>query len=79
VAWQSHTWIVDNMDKEPKDRGPKDFPESLYTNSGQSRKNGRSCCLQGRTIGKRAFAIQQGYFTLVEQKSVSGALTMRVS
>jgi hypothetical protein len=46
--WVSEAvWIVDNMDKEPTDWANKDFAGSLYTNSGQSQKNGRSRSLQG--------------------------------
>jgi hypothetical protein len=36
-----------NEDKEPDEHAPKMFPNSKYTNSGKSQKNGRSKHLQG--------------------------------
>jgi hypothetical protein len=41
------TWIADNKDTDPPERAAKDFPESRYTNSGTSRRNGRSKWLHG--------------------------------
>jgi hypothetical protein len=40
-------WHVANDNLAPDDRAPKQFPGSLYTNSGLSKNNGHSCCLQG--------------------------------
>jgi hypothetical protein len=40
-------WHVDNADMAPDDKAPKSFPGSRYTNSGLSKKNGRSRRLQG--------------------------------
>jgi hypothetical protein len=40
-------WHVNNANMATEDKAPKNFPGSLYTNSGLSKKNGRSCCLQG--------------------------------
>jgi hypothetical protein len=40
-------WIVENDEIPEEDRAPKDFPGSKYTNSGKSKKNGRSRRLQG--------------------------------
>jgi hypothetical protein len=59
------TWIVDNMDKEPQDHGPKNFRDSIYTNSGQSKKNGQSRCLQG--WAREGYLRFNMLYTLVEQ------------
>jgi hypothetical protein len=40
-------WNVDNADLALEDKAPKHYPGSLYTNSGMSKKNGRSRRLQG--------------------------------
>jgi hypothetical protein len=40
-------WLVNNQDKEPDMREPKELPESKYTNSGRSKSNGRSKRLSG--------------------------------
>jgi hypothetical protein len=45
-------WIVENDEIPEEDRAPKDFPGSKYTNSGKSKKNGRSCRLQGWAKGR---------------------------
>ena len=35
-------WLKDNNDVEKEERAPKQFRAALYTNSGHSKKNGRS-------------------------------------
>jgi hypothetical protein len=46
--WMSEaSWRVANEDKELADHAPKMFPNSKYTNSGKSQKNGQSKRLQG--------------------------------
>jgi hypothetical protein len=40
-------WLVHNKDRETTDQEPKTFPNSRFTNSGRSQKNGRSKRLQG--------------------------------
>jgi hypothetical protein len=46
--WMSEAlWCFVKEDKEPNERAPKMFPNSKYTNSGKSQKNGRSKRLQG--------------------------------
>jgi hypothetical protein len=40
-------WVVNNQDKAVDEREPKLLPESKYTNSGRSKKNGRSRRLSG--------------------------------
>jgi hypothetical protein len=59
------TWIVDNMDKELQDRAPKEFPGSLYTSSGHSKKNVTSRHLQGWT--REGYLHFNMLYTLVEQ------------
>jgi hypothetical protein len=46
--WTSEAlWVLNNDTKEPDECDPKDFPASKYTNSGTSKRNGRSKRLQG--------------------------------
>jgi hypothetical protein len=40
-------WTARNKDKAPHDREVKDYPSAKYTNSGQSKRDGRSKRLQG--------------------------------
>jgi hypothetical protein len=43
VLWLAEAkWIVNNQDKAVEEREPKVLPEFKYTNSGWSKKNGRS-------------------------------------
>jgi hypothetical protein len=43
VRWLAEAkWMVNNQDKAVDKREPKLLPESKYTNSGQSKNNGRS-------------------------------------
>jgi hypothetical protein len=51
-CWVSEAlWLVNNNNKDPEEQPPKDFPASNYTNSGTSKKNGRSKRLQGWAMG----------------------------
>jgi hypothetical protein len=48
VRWLAEAkWMVNNQDKTVDEREPKLLPESKYTNSGQSKKNGSSRQLSG--------------------------------
>jgi hypothetical protein len=40
-------WNTSNKNKAPEDREPKNFPSAKYTNSGNSKRDGRSKRLQG--------------------------------
>jgi hypothetical protein len=40
-------WMVKNQGMEKEDQAVKNFPDAKYTNSGRSRRNGRSRRLQG--------------------------------
>jgi hypothetical protein len=40
-------WIRSNKNKAPQDREPKNFPVAKYTNSGKSKRDGRSRRLHG--------------------------------
>jgi hypothetical protein len=48
ARWMAEAvWIAINKDTDPPDRAPKEFPDARYTNSGSSRRNGRSKRLHG--------------------------------